>query len=161
MSNYWTAVGASRDYMDIESERRHGELDALIKADEPLFSASQCALCKRGVQEDEPLVRDQGRVAHIRCVRALVDLINAGRAREYVPEPDMEAVQASVQKSEKRYERTAEAMRKASIPQLDHRLPTDEDTHYVRQGQYQVSHEDWYNKRGWVWDAGKGRWTSA
>ena len=93
-------IGHSTDYMDGELRQREATAEAMSKAnaDAPVFSASQCAICKRGVQDNEPLVRGKRLVAHARCVRALVDLINAGRPKVSVQEPNMDTIR-SIQKS--------------------------------------------------------------
>lgn len=96
-------IGHSRDYMDGEMDKRESTAAAMSKADAPVFSASQCAICKRGIQQSELVVRGRVHVAHARCVRALVDLINAGRPKEYVQEPDLVGARAAGMAVEKAY----------------------------------------------------------
>ena len=113
----YEAAGVSRLYYDIELEaerRRDAAWAQLGKADVPMYSPNQCALCHRAVQEGEPVIRDGGRVGHVACVRVLIDLINAHRGREYVPaEPNMEAVRELVRESEDRVRATKAQLNRA------------------------------------------------
>jgi len=91
----------------VERERYERSKQPVKKAaDTPVFSSDQCAICHRSVQPTEALIRDGGRVAHAACVQVLVDLINAGKRKGFVPESNLDAVRESVRDSEEAMQAT-------------------------------------------------------
>ena len=65
-----------------------------VKADVPVFSPDQCALCHRAISGDQGVVRSGLSVAHSRCVQVLLDFVNR-------PELARPAVKASLEDGER------------------------------------------------------------